>query len=73
MKRYVKKIKKEIEFSQIWVRTDLYECLREIKFEGKFKNMNETIAWLMNSANTLLSKSENREMLKKELGEQKWL
>ena len=69
MKRYVKKIKKEIEFSQIQVRTDLYECLREIKFEGKFKNMNDTIAWLMKSTNTLLSTSENRKMLKKELGE----
>ena len=69
MKRYVKKLKKEIEFSQIQVRTNLYECLREIKFQGKFKNMNETIAWLMNSTNTLLSKVENQELLRKELGE----
>ena len=69
MKRYVKKLNKEVDFSQIQVQTELYEVLRDIKYQGKFKTFNETIWWLVRSTNTLLSKKENREMLIKEQGE----
>ena len=69
MKRYVKKLNKEVDFSQIQVHTELYEVLRDIKYQGKFKTFNETISWLVRSTNILLSKKENREMLIKEQGE----
>ena len=55
MKRYVKKLNKEVEFSQIQVHTELYDVLRDIKYQGKFKTFNETISWLVRSTNTLFN------------------
>ena len=65
MKRFVKKLNQEVEFCQVQITSELYEALRQIKIKAKFKNMDETIGWLMNATNDLLSKQENIEFLMK--------
>lgn len=68
MKRFVKKLNKEIEVCSVQITTELYEALRTIKIKAKFKNMDETIGWLMNATNDLLSTQENRDFLMKKMG-----
>lgn len=68
MKRFVKKLNKEVEFCPVQITAELYEALRQIKISAKFKNMDETIGWLMNSTNDLLSKQENRDFLMESMG-----
>ena len=67
MKRFVKKLNKEVEFCQVQITSELYEALRQIKISAKFKNMDETIGWLMNATNDLLSKQENIDFLRESM------
>ena len=72
MKRFVKKLNQEVEFCQVQITSELYEVLRQIKTQAKFKNMDETIGWLTNATNDLLSNPENIEFLMKKMGGIKW-
>lgn len=63
-------MKKVIQEVLITISKELYDGLEEIQKAAHFKDMDQTIGWLMNTTNDFLADQDNRDFLAKRMTKQ---